>query len=220
METKNLTPVQVKLVDDLIKEFTKINPKPTANGVKRFSFDTIDECQREEERFVASIKKHNQTMIRVFEKQLADELKAFNKEFGKVFITNMGYVYQGQNKTQHGYEEFIETNKNGTPQNDYSSRELYLFIISKTKIFDYGDSRWNYFNGKAYTKLQVDFKREKVSITLDSGKMVSAWKISGLMFCDKEYLHRNGAIITPTLDEFIQTNKELQRRIVELAPKK
>ena len=37
----NLTSLQQGLIDGLIKEFTKINPKPSTNGAKRFSFDTI-----------------------------------------------------------------------------------------------------------------------------------------------------------------------------------
>lgn len=215
----NLTPLQQKLVDDLIKEFTKINPKPTTNGTKRFGFNTIAECNHEEERFLNTIKKHNQTMVKVFEKQLADDMKAFTKEFGKAFELKMGYIYpNGNGTTQHGYGDFIETNKNGNPQNCYNHKELYLFVVSKTKHYNGSESRYNYF-GKQYTQLYVDFKREKVAIKLDSGKEVYGWKISGLMFKSHEYLYhdRSGFISVPTLDEYVQTSKDLQRRIVEMA---
>ncbi len=45
----NLTSLQQGLINGLIKEFTKINPKPN-NGTTRFSFDTINECLKEEAR--------------------------------------------------------------------------------------------------------------------------------------------------------------------------
>jgi hypothetical protein len=211
----NLTSYQQGLIDDLKKEFTKINPKQSINVVKRFSFDTISECQKEEERFLATIRKHNDTMIKVFDKQFKDELKAFEKEFGKSFTTQIGFYYSPTN-SQHTHELFITQNKKGV-QNDYNHYEMYLFIKSKTKAFN-GDSRYNYCNGRDYTKLQVDFKREKVSIKLESGKQVSAYKIVGLIFCSNEYLYRDReCTLTSTLDEFVQTDKRLQTKMVEMA---
>ena len=217
MEKANLTPVQEKLVNDLIKEFTKINPKPSANGKNRFSFDTIAECQREEERFIETIRKHNQTMIKLFEKQLNDEVKAFIKEFGKAFTIQMGYSYRGQTNLHHDLPTCIEKNKS-YPQNNAKSYEVYLFIVSRTKAFN-GDSSFDRCNGRNYHKIVVDFKREQVQVTLESGKVVYAYKICGLVFKNNEYLYedREGTIKTPTLDEFIQTSKETQKKMVELA---
>jgi len=215
----NLTTLQQGLIDGLIKEFTKINPKPSANGAKRFSFDTIAECQQEEERFLGTIGRHNDTMIKVFDKQFKDELKAFEKEFGKVFTTQIGYT---SNKSEWSdYKHFIEANKNKKSiQDTVSSYEMQLFIVSKTKKYggDIGNSS-DKCNGKEYFKLQVDFKREKVTIKLESGKNVEAYKIVGLIFCNNEYhyRHNDNVITTSTLDEFIQTNKQLQRVLVEMA---
>ena len=217
----NLTPIQQKLVDDLVKEFTKINPKPTTNGTKRFSFDTIAECQREEERFLSTIKKHNQTMVKVFEKQLADEMKAFTKEFGKQFTLQSGYTYRNQSEVRHGLDAFIDANKNGNPQNNANHKELYLFIVSKTKAY-YESSSTNpheYCNGKQYHTIYVDFKRERVGLTLESGKQVNAFKISGLVFKSNDYLYedRESCVKAPTFDEFIQKDKNVQRKLVEMA---
>lgn len=212
----NLTTLQQSLIDGLIKEFTKINPKPSTNGTKRFSFDTISECQKEEERFLATIRKHNDTMIKVFDTQFKSELKAFDKEFGKSFTTQIGYNINPTN-AYHTHEQFIAKNKQGV-QNDHKYDEMYLFIVSKTKPYTY-DSRNDYCNNKKYTKLHVDFKRERVKVILESGKEVSAYKIVGLIFCNYEYGNRDSqsAIITSTLDEFIQTNKSLQVAMVEMA---
>lgn len=49
---KNLTPHQQQLVDEMIAEFSRINPKPSADGKKRFSVASIDECNQEKNRFL------------------------------------------------------------------------------------------------------------------------------------------------------------------------
>ena len=211
----NLTALQESLVDGLIKEFSRINPKVTPTNGKRFSFNSIDNCLQEEEKFLASIKKHNLTMIKVFEKQFKDELKDFTKEFGKAFTTQIGYTYQGQVQRHHDYENFIRRNQT-CPKNAYMSDEFYLYIVSKTKRHQ-GDSRYNYCGDKDFTKVNVDFKREQVTMLLESGKNVSAYKIVGLSFCEKEYMYRKDGIVTSTLDEYVQTNKSLQRIMVEMS---
>ena len=218
MQTANLTTLQEKLVNDLITEFTKINPKPS-NGTKRFSFDTIAECQKEEERFLSTIKKHNQTMVKVFEKQLADEIKAFTKEFGKTFTIQLGY--KNGTSLYHDLDNLIDVNKNGNVQNNNNSKEMHLFIVSKTKTYYDGSIRNSegYCNGKQYHTIYVDFKRERVEVTLESGKQVRAWKIGGLVFKSNEYLREDVSdfVKAPTLDEFIQISKTTQKKLVEMA---
>ena len=208
-----LTSFQQGLIDELTKEFIKINPKSSDSTVKRFTLDTIDECKKEEERFFTTIGKHNETMIKVFDKQFKDELKNFTKEFGKLFYTKIGYG------TNHTHEVFLEKNKKDA-KDDHKSYEMYLCIVSRTKKFD-GDSRYNYCDGQNYKKICVDFKREKISHTLESGKIISAYKIVGLLFISTEYLYRDRdpstTTITSTLDEYIQTCKELQKQMVAMS---
>jgi hypothetical protein len=214
----NLTALQESLIDGLRKEFTRINPKVTNNStVKRFTLNTIDECKNEEAKFYDTIRKHNDTMIKVFDKQFKDELKSFNKEFGKLFTTEMGHIPFGSNSgISHGYEAFINGNKTKEVTNNLEYYEVYLYIVSKTKTYSY-DSRRNYFNGKSYTKLNVDFKRERVGMILESGKEVYGYKIVGLLFCSREYLNRRDGLITSTLDEYVQTSKDLQKTLVALS---
>ena len=213
----NLTPFQQKLVDDLIKEFTKINPKPTPNGTKRFTFDTIAECNKEEERFKQTISKHNLTMMKVFVKQLEDEVKDFKKEFGKAFDVQYGGVFpHSENKTpQHTLDGLITETKKRPLQN-LNHYEVHLFFVSKTNVYR-DDSRWDYCNGKKYIRMYVDFKRECIRHILESGKEVTAYKIVGLEFRLNDYLHRDKCEIKDTLDELIQTQRQIQTRIVELA---
>ena len=213
--TSNLTPLQQGLVDDLIKEFNRINPKPRAEGSKRFTLETINDCNREEERFKETITKHNLTMMKVFINQFNDELKEFKKEFGKVLDVQIGHFGYGR---PHGTLDILTnaTKEKPLANNEYS--EMNLFIVSKTKPYSGGDSRYNYCDNMDYLRLYTDFKRERLVHKLESGKEVIVYKVVGLEYrAIYEYLHRDKTINTSTLDELIQTNKEVQKKLVELA---
>jgi len=214
---ENLTSLQQGLINGLIKEFTKINPKPS-NGATRFGFDTINECLKEEERFLQTIAKHNLTMMKVFVGQLKGDIKEFSKEFGKVVNLEMGFKYPNQPQHHSSLEKMVEKTKESPLQNNYSN-ETQLFFVSKTKKFSNDDSRFDYFGGKSYHKVYVDFKREIVKVTLESGKVVQAHKIIGLTYNTHEWLHRDRESCKTfmTLDELIQSHKYTQQRIVELA---
>lgn len=215
LNIENLTSVQQSLVNDLIKEFTKINPKPKDNGVRRFTFDTIAECNKEEERLKQTMTKHNETMMKVFLKQLDDEIKAFTKEFGKVI--NLQFGKESGNNEYNTKKQFIDENKR-KPISNNDFNEIHLFFVSKTKEYGSGnDSRFDYCNGKKYFRIYVDFKREREVYTLESGKNVTVYKIVGLEYCKNEYLHKEKAVPYSTLDGLIQSEKSLQRAIVDLA---
>lgn len=210
----NLTAVQKGLVDDLIKEFNKINPKPKTEGSKRFTLETINDCNREEERFKETITKHNLTMMKVFTTQFNDEIKAFKKEFGKVLdvqIGHFGYV------RPHGTLDILTNATKEKPLANNEYHEMNLFIVSKTKRYSMGDSRYNYCNNMNYLQIYVDFKRERVIHKLESGKEVIVYKIVGLEYRRYQYLHKEKVINTSTLDELIQNDKEVQKKLVELA---
>lgn len=213
--TSNLTPLQQGLVNDLIKEFNRINPKPKAEGSKRFTLETINDCNREEERFKETITKHNLTMMKVFINQFNDELKEFKKEFGKVLDVQIGHFGYGRP------DGTIDLLTNATKEKPLANNEIYemsLFIVSKTKRYSGGDSRYNYCNNMNYLRIYTDFKRERVKHILESGKEVIVYKVVGLEYrAFYEYLHRDKTINTSTLDELIQTNKEVQKKLVELA---
>lgn len=211
---ENLTKVQQDLINGLVKEFTKINPKPT-NGVSRFTFDTINDCMKEEERFNQTIAKHNQTMMKVFIDQLKSDIKGFEKEFGKVLKIEMGYILDNKHEC-NTLNKFLEQNTKQILTCSNSS-EIKFYFVSKVKRYNGGDSRYDYFGGKQYYGIYVDFKREKVTTRLESGKEVSAYKIVGLQYNTKDWLYRdkdNNQF--SSLDEMIQTYKPIQQRIVDL----
>ncbi len=215
-QVANLTKVQQDLINGLVKEFTKINPKPT-NGVARFSFETINDCLKEEERFLKTIAKHNQTMMKVFVDQLKSDIKGFEKEFGKVVGIEMGITYQNGNES-NTLNSFLTYNTKQILSRNESS-EIRMFFVSKVKRYRSSESRYDYFNGKLYHGgIYVDFKREKVTTKLDSGKEVYAYKIVGLQYNTNDWLYRDkeGNRSFSSLDEMVQTHKPIQQRIVEL----
>ena len=213
---ENLTSLQQGLVNSLIKEFTKINPKPS-NGATRFGFDTINECLKEEERFKETIAKHNLTMMKVFVSQIKNDIKEFGKEFGKVVNIELGFKYPNSIEDHHTLDKMLERNKEKPLENNYN-HETELFFVSKNKKYTDSDSRYNYFNNKKYHKVYVDFKREIVKVILESGKEVRAFKIVGLTYNTHEWLHRDreSCKMFMTLDELVQSHKPTQQRIVEL----
>jgi hypothetical protein len=211
---EQLTKVQQGLVKDLISEFTKINPKPI-NGASRFTFDTINDCMKEEERFIETILKHNKTMVKVFSDQLKADIKEFEKEFGKALRIEVGYAHSNGNE-YHTIEKLVEGG-NTISGNGGSFGEAHLFIVSRTKKCR-KDSRYDYF-GNEYHTIYVKFKREKVEITLDSGKKVYGYKIIGLTYKTHDWLNEDKEYCKKysTLDEMVQTNKDVQQNIVSLA---
>ena len=213
---ENLTSLQQSLINGLIKEFTKINPKPT-NGTTRFGVDTINDCLKEEERFKETIAKHNLTMMKVFVTQLNSDIKEFSKEFGKVLNVELGYRYPNNDQDQHTLDKMVEKTKEKPLENNYSF-ETELFFVSKTKSFGGCDKHYDYFGGKKYHKVFVDFKREIVKVILESGKEVRAFKIVGLTYNTNEWLHRDRESCKKfmTLDELVQSHKHTQQKIVEL----
>jgi hypothetical protein len=212
--TSNLTTLQQTLVNDLIKEFTKINPKPKAEGSKRFTLETIDECNREEQRFKDTITKHNLTMMKVFTNQFNEELKEFKKEFGKVLGTQIGHDRYGK---PHATLDILSEITKEKPLANNEYYEMELFIVSKTKSYSGSDSRENYCDNMRYLQLYVDFKRERVVHKLESDKEVVVYKIVGLEYRRTfSYLHRDKTLNTSTLDELIQQSKDVQKIFVEL----
>jgi len=212
--TNNLTSFQQGLVDDLIKEFERINPKPKVGGGKRFSFDTINECIQEEDRFKQTITKHNLTMMKVFLNQFEEELKAFKEEYGKVFDVQIGHsMYQDMKGT---IEKLIEgTQEKPLSKNEYN--EMYLFVVSKKRPYASSDSRYDYCNGMNYQQIFIDFKRDRVTHKLESGKEIVVYKIVGLEYRRYQYSHKDKVPNTSTLDELIQIDKEIQKSFVALA---
>jgi hypothetical protein len=213
----NLTKFQEQLISDIQKEFNKLNTKEEANSKgKKFSMATIENCINEEEKFIGIIHKHNEKMVAAFSKIMLNEIKAFNKEFGKVIELKHEYL-RHKNSTQGLFSDMVQTNKK-SPKNNYKTNETILYFVSKVK-FNHSNDQWNYFEGADYREYYLDFKRELVSITLESGKQVQLFKIIGAQYLTKNWLHRDVSKKYDSLDEMLQLNDEVQRAMVQLVQK-
>jgi hypothetical protein len=211
-QVANLTKLQNKLVNELISEFTKINPKNSDN-TSRFSLNTINQCMKEEENFKETIKQHNLKMMDVCVSQLEKDVEKFEDEYGTIIKIELGYSYNNNTSRHHTLENMIEVNQQKSLENNYSSC-TELFFVSKVKLYK-GDSRYDYF-GAMYKSISVDFKREEVEFTLESGKIVNAYKIIGLQYNTENWLHRERGYTYNTLDEMIQSNKQIQQHIIKI----
>jgi hypothetical protein len=208
---EQLTKTQLGLVDELIKEFIKINPQPTNNKIC-FSIDTINECLKEEERFKQTMIEHNKAIMKVFVNQLQSDVEKFVKEFGNVIKTSIGYLSKSGDE-RNSLNKFLEIN-NERPISKNDGYEISLFFISKNKKYC-NDSRYDHF-GKKYYEVYVYLKRERVETKLTSGKEITAYKVVGLQYCNNNWLHREKTPQFSTLDEMIQTHKPTQQKIIEL----
>lgn len=205
---ENLTKFQKTLVTDLIKEFESLNPVKKVNGNKRFSLETISEVINEKQRVINSMNKHNELMKKVFLEQFDLELNSFLEEFGDLFTIQIGHNnYARPYKTK---EVFIN-------ETLATSNEMYLFFVSKNRKYDGNDSRYNYCNGMRYIQIYASFRLDRVNHKLETDEQVSLLKIVGLEFRTNDYLVKGSGRIYNTLDELIQNEKEVQRKMVELS---
>lgn len=206
----NLTNKQEELINNLINEFEKLNPRKELNGSKRFNLSTISEVINEETRLIQTMDKYNSTMKKVFIEQFESEIKDFKKEFGSLFEVQIGYNAYSNNNIIGGMIEWIESKA------DINHKELNVFIVSKNRKY-VDDSRYNYCNGMSYIQLYVDFSKVRQQEVLDTGKCIILHKITGLEFRTRDYLNKDKCYVT--LDSLIQNEKFIQQRLVLLSKK-
>ena len=208
---ENLTSIQKDLVNNLIQQFNTINPQPIS-GKKRFTIQTINQCNDEEKLFQKTISAHNLTMVKVLCAKIQEEIKAFKKEFGEVIDTQIGH-----NEYNRPYEtiELMSESVKNDPLVVKKSNEATIFLVSKKKLYN-EDSRFDYCNNMKYYQIFVSFRTEKAKQQLESGKEVIADKIIGLSYSRFDWLHRVKFYNAATLDELIQNDDEVQKALVSL----
>jgi len=214
---EQLTDFQQELVNGLITEFTKINPKPT-NGASRFTLQTIKDCLQEKDRFKDTVAKHNLAMMEALVSQFKSEIQEFEKEFGEVLTVELGYKLPQNPNTRHKTLEAMVEATRKQPLSENSFFETNLSFVSKTKAYK-GDAHFDYFKGKSYHQIYVDFARELVRKKLESGEITSAYKIIGLNYytIDSSYRKTRNYEQFKTLDDFVQNHQPTQQKLVELA---
>ena len=123
---KNLTPHQQQLVDEMIAEFSRINPKPSVGEKKRFSVASIDECNQEKNRFLQTMAAHNRAFMENAMPMMIKQFQEFEEEFGEVVSIHIG--------TMHGHYTFDYLNNSLLDNlNHMSSSYVQIKIVPKGK---------------------------------------------------------------------------------------
>lgn len=201
---KNLTPHQQQLVDEMIAEFSRINPKPSADGKKRFSVASIDECNQEKNRFLQTMAAHNRAFLENAMPMIIEQFREFEKEFSEVISIHVG--------SKHGRYTFDSMNDSLLKNlNESLSSYTEIRIVPKGNPKEYEE------DGKV-AKLYAGIKSSRVSATLISGEKVYSSKYESIWWGPYCYPSNDGWEKTRgSLDEFLQSNERLQQAIVKIS---
>ena len=201
---KNLTPHQEQLVNDMIAEFTRINPKPSADGKKRFSVASIDECNQEKNRFLQTMAAHNRAFLENAMPRMQEQFREFEKEFSEVVSIYVGNRYGGYTFDSMN-DSLLEK------LNESLSSYTEIRIVPKGKPKDYDE------DGRV-AKLYAGIKLSRVSATLISGEKVYSSKYESIWWGPYCFPSNDGWEKTrESLDEFLQSNERLQQAIVKIS---
>jgi len=201
---KNLTPHQQQLVDEMIAEFSRINPKPSVDGKKRFSIASIDECNQEKNRFLQTMAAHNRAFLENAITMMQEQYLEFTREFSEVVSIYVGTI--------RGYYTFDSLNDSLLNNlNSSSSPYVEIKIAPKGKPKDYeGDGK--------IAKFCAGIKSLQVSTTILSGEKVYSAKYESIWWGPNYYPSNDGWEKTrESLDEFLQSSERLQQAIVKIS---
>lgn len=201
---KNLTPHQQQLVDEMIAEFSRINPKPSVDGKKRFSVASIDECNQEKNRFLQTMAAHNRAFLENAIPMMIKQFQEFEEEFGEVVSIHVGNRYGGYTFDSMN-DSLLEK------LNESLSSYTEIRIVPKGNPKEYEE------DGKV-AKLYAGIKSSRVSATLLSGEKVYSSKYESIWWGPHCFPSNNGWEKTQgSLDEFLQSNERLQQAIVRIS---
>lgn len=203
---KNLTPHQQQLVDEMIAEFTRINPKPSADGKKRFSVASIDECNQEKNRFLQTMAAHNRAFLENAMPRMQEQFREFEKEFSEVVSIHVGNRY-GSYTFDCMNDSLLE--KLNESLSSYT--EIRIVPKGNPKVYDE--------DGKV-AKLYAGIKSSRVSTTLISGEKVYSSKYESIWWGPYYYPSHSPDGWEKTresLDELLQSDEKLQQAIVKIS---
>ena len=209
-----LTSYQDKLIKELSAEFKKLNPTEQKVGSgNKFTLNTILACNSEEHNFTQSVRKHNLAMASLLDKELKAQIKVFEKEFGKIAYTQLGYKTRGSEHLYGGYDELLKC-----AEKNPASYAAQLYIISKVHSGRTGQCERT--EGKSNKMVYLSYRTITDTITLASGKQINLYRIVGFNFSEHDNYNRDKGKPEDTgntLDELIQKNKSVQQCIVALS---
>jgi hypothetical protein len=201
---KNLTPHQEQLIHEMTAEFSRINPKPSVDGKKRFSIASIDECNQEKNRFLQTMAAHNRAFLENAMTMMIEQFQEFEKEFSEVVSIHIG--------TTRGHHTFDSLNDSLLIKLNSSSLDhVEIKIVPKGKPKDYEE------DGKTAT-FCAGIKSSKESTTLISGEKIFSAKYESIWWGPNWNPSNDGWEKTrESLEEFLQSNERLQQAIVKIS---
>jgi hypothetical protein len=204
---KNLTPHQEQLIDEMITEFSRINPKPSVDGKKRFSIASIDECNQEKNRFLQTMAAHNRAFLENAIPRMQEQFQEFAREFGEVVLICVGTI-RGH-YTFDSLNDSLLNNLNGS-----SKAYVEIKIVPKGKPKDYEE------DGKI-AKFCAGIKSSSVNTTLLSGEKVYSAKYESIWWGPNWHPSTDGSDgwgkTRESLEGFLQSNERLQQAIVRIS---
>lgn len=215
---KNLTPHQEQLVNDMIAEFLRINPKPADGGKKRFSLATIDECNQEKDNFLKSLAVYNRSFLDDAIKKMQRQLDEFIEEFGQV----VGIAEGSGSSLQCSRTSNLYKSGHSSPNSDLSPYYVQVTLFPKhfgtivnnaSRIAS--SSMFSFYAG-------IRSKIEKMVCT--NGEEVRSAKYEAIWWGPDSYPcngNQGGWITTrESLEDFLQSSGRLQQAIVSISNNK
>jgi len=179
----SLTQFQENLIEDLKKEFNKLNPPPKVQTPGRFSLQALKKDLDDTEAFRKSVFDFNAVMARQLEQDFDRQIDEFNKEFSpvQIFARGTGNMFRE--------DYYIKNPRSGNAS---------IYFEGETDVNRH--------------QLNVMYDYEPVEINTHC-QVIRLEKIKGLLFHRLGYLHREKCDSYKTLDEFVQNYKGFQQNI-------
>ena len=213
---KNLTPHQQQLVDEMVAEFSRINPKPSVDGKKRFSLATIDKCNQEKDNFLKSLAAYNSSFLYDAVEKMRHQLEEFIEEFGETVGVAEGSGADLKYSKISDLQIAMYRNINSNTSPYYVKITLFpkhfepLTADAQYRIPD--SSMFSFYAG-------IRSKMEKLVCT--NGEAVYSSKYEAIWWGPDSYPHngnRGGWTSTrKSLEDFLQSSERLQQAIVHIS---
>jgi len=211
---KNLTPHQEQLVNDMIAEFSRINPKPTDGGKKRFSLATIDECNQEKDNFLKSLAVYNRSFLDDAIKKIRHQLDEFIEEFGKAVGVAEGSGMDVKFHRISDLQKRLNLDLNAKTNPNYVKITLFPAYLRPPEGTRYGYEDGNMFSFYAGIKCNTE------KLVCSSGETVYSAKYESIWWGRDSYPANNPSeweLTRGSLEDFLQSSERLQQAIVRIS---
>lgn len=211
---KNLTPHQEQLVNDMIAEFSRINPKPSDGGKKRFSLATIDECNQEKQNFLKSLAVYNRSFLDDAIKKIRHQLDEFIEEFGKAVGVAEGSGMDVKFHRISDLQEGLNSDLNAKTSPNYVKITLFPVYLRPLEGTRYGFEDGNMFSFYAGIKSNTE------KLVCSNGEAVYSAKYESIWWGLDSYPSHNPCrweLTKASLEDFLQSSERLQQEIVRIS---